>query len=109
MTKTSSGRRWKWYVVARRDAMVLGFHFTVAAATARVDLSIGKGLSSELKSGEQATFTASVFSRGPNDAQNVVISDATPANATFFSITQILVSSISCTASNTVCSPTAYI
>ena len=102
LTETSSAGTWKANVVSSRGTTVLGVPFTVSAATARVDLSIGKGLSSELKSGEQATFTVSVFSRGPNDAQNVVITDATPANATFVSATQTVGSGFSCTGTSTV-------
>ena len=101
LTETSIGT-WKANVVSSRGTIVVGTRFTVSALTPSVDLSIGKGLSSDIKSGEETTFTISVFSRGPNDAQNVVITDETPANATFFSATQIVGSGFSCTGTTTV-------
>jgi len=66
-------------------------------------LSIAKGLTSgEVKSGEDATFSVSVYNRGPNDAANVKITDDTPANATFVSATPTAGSGFSCTGSTTV-------
>ena len=94
---------WKANVVSSRGSTVVGTPFTVAAATPSVNLSIAKGLtSSEIKAGEDATFTISVFNRGPNDAANVVLTDVTPANATFVSATQTVGSGFSCDGSTTV-------
>jgi len=94
---------WKANVVSSRGSTVVGTPFTVAAATPSVDLSIAKGLTSgQITSGQNATFSISVFSRGPNDAQNVVITDQTPANATFVSATQTEGSGFSCTGTTTV-------
>lgn len=103
LTETSIGT-WKANVVSSRSTTVVGTRFTVAALTPSVDLSIGKALASaELKSGEDATFTISVYNRGPNDAQNVVITDQTPANATFVApVTQTVGSGFSCTGATTV-------
>ena len=108
LTETSIGT-WKANVVSSRGTIVVGTRFTVSALTPSVDLSIGKGLSSgDIKAGEPTTFTISVFSRGPNDAQNVVITDPTPANATFVSATQTVGSGFSCTGTTTVtCTATA--
>jgi uncharacterized repeat protein (TIGR01451 family) len=101
-TETSLGT-WKANVVSSRSTTVVGTPFTVAGLTPSVDLSIAKSLSSELKSGEDATYTISVFSQGPNDAQNVVITDVTPANATFVApVTQTVGSGFSCTGTTTV-------
>jgi len=78
-------------------------NFTVAAATASVDLSIAKGKNSgDVKSGEDVTFAVAVYSKGPNDAANVKITDVTPANATFVSATQTEGSGFSCTGTTTV-------
>jgi uncharacterized repeat protein (TIGR01451 family) len=94
---------WQAKVVTSRGSTLVATPFTVAAQTPAVNLSIAKGLSSgEVKSGEDATFTISVFSRGPNDAQNVVITDVTPQNATFVSAIQTEGSGFSCTGIETV-------
>lgn len=104
LTETSSSGTWKANVVSSRGSTVLGVPFIVTAATASVDLSIAKSLTSgEIKSGENATFTIAVYNRGPNDAQNVVITDDTPANATFVApVTQTEGSGFSCTGTTTV-------
>ncbi len=104
LTETSSSGTWKANVVSSRGSTVLGVPFIVTAATASVDLSIAKSLTSgEIKSGENATFTIAVYNRGPNDAQNVVITDETPANATFVApVTQTEGSGFTCTGTTTV-------
>ena len=103
LTETSFGT-WKANVVSSRGTTVVGTPFTVAGATPSVDLSISKASnSSELKSGEDATFTIAVFNRGPSDAQNVVITDVTPANLTFVPpATQTEGSGFTCTGTSTV-------
>lgn len=102
LTETSLGT-WKANVVSSRGTTVVGTPFTVAGITPSVDLSIAKALSSgELKSGEDATFTIAVYNRGPSDAENVVITDETPANATFVSAGQTVGSGFSCTGTTTV-------
>ena len=102
LNETSLGT-WKANVVSSKGSVVVGTNFTVAALAPSVDLSISKGLSSgEVKAGAPTTFTISVYSRGPSDAQNVVITDATPANATFVSATQTVGSGFSCTGTTTV-------
>jgi len=94
---------WRASVITSRGSVVLTARFLVQAATPSVDLSVGKGLEGNAPtSGENLTFSVSVFNRGPNDAQNVVISDQTPANATFVSVTQTSGSGFSCTGSTTV-------
>lgn len=94
---------WQARVVTSRGSVLVAARFTVAAATPTVNLSIAKGLTSgEVKSGEDATFSVSVFNRGPNDAQNVKITDATPSNATFVSATPTAGSGFSCTGTTTV-------
>ena len=102
-TETSLGT-WQANVVSSRGSTVVGTPFTVAGLTPSVDLSIAKGLNSgQLKSGEPATFTIAVYNRGPNDAQNVVITDQTPANMTFVApATQTEGSGFTCTGTTTV-------
>lgn len=103
VAETSIGT-WKANVVSSRGSTVVGTPFTVAGITPSVDLSIAKGLNSgELKSGEDATFTIAVYNRGPNDAENVVITDQTPANLTFVApATQTQGSGFTCTGTTTV-------
>lgn len=94
---------WQARVVTSRGTGIVSTPFTAAAATPSVNLSIAKGLTSgEVKSGEDATFSISVYNRGPNDAVNVKLTDATPANATFVSATPTAGSGFSCTGSTTV-------
>lgn len=102
LTEASIGT-WKVNVVSSRGSAVVGTNFTVSAVIPSVDLSIGKGLNSTVESGDPVTFAVSVYSRGPSDAQNVVITDVTPANAIFVSATQTGGTGFTCTeASGTV-------
>jgi uncharacterized repeat protein (TIGR01451 family) len=101
-TETSLGT-WKANVVSSKGSTVVGTPFTVAGATPIVDLSITKGLNGgALKSGENATFTIAVYNRGPNDAQNVEVTDQTPANLTLVSANQVGGSGFACTGTTTV-------
>ena len=94
---------WRASVITSRGSVVLTTRFQVQATTPSTDLSVGKGLVGTFPaSGDNVTFSVSVFNRGPNDAQNVVITDQTPANATFVSVTQTSGSGFSCTGSTTV-------
>jgi uncharacterized repeat protein (TIGR01451 family) len=94
---------WQARVVTSRGTGIVSTPFTAAATTPSVNLSIAKGLiSGDVKSGEDVTFSVSVYNRGPNDAANVKITDATPANATFVSATPAAGSGFSCTGSATV-------
>ncbi|HEX7771470.1 MAG TPA: DUF11 domain-containing protein, partial [Pyrinomonadaceae bacterium] len=94
---------WRAHVITSRGSVVLTARFLVQATEPSADLSVGKGLVGTLPtSGDPVTFSVSVFNRGPNDAENVVITDQTPANATFVSVTQTSGSGFSCTGSTTV-------
>ena len=94
---------WRAHVITSRGSVILTARFLVQATEPSADLSIGKGLVGTLPtSGDPVTFSVSVFNRGPNDAENVVITDQTPANATFVSVTQTSGSGFSCTGSTTV-------
>jgi uncharacterized repeat protein (TIGR01451 family) len=65
---------------------------------ARADLSVTKsGAPDPVNAGGNITYTINVASAGPSDAQSVSLSDATPANTTFVSITQTAGPSFSCT------------
>jgi len=94
---------WRANVITSRGSVVLTARFLVQAATPAADLSVAKGLVGSVPTGgDSVTFSVSVFNRGPNDAQNVVITDQTPANATFLSATQTSGPGFSCTGSTTV-------
>ena len=94
---------WRALVITSRGSVVLTARFMVQATEPSADLSIGQGLVGTLPtSGDPTTFSVSVFNRGPNDAENVVITDQTPANATLVSVTQTSGSGFSCTGSTTV-------
>ena len=61
----------------------------VKAPTPTADLSVTKtGSPDPVQAGSDITYTIVVANAGPNDAQNVTLSDAVPANTTFVSFTQ---------------------
>src|SRR6476469_1222171 len=94
---------WQARVVTSRGTGIVSTPFTAAAATPSVNLSIAKGLTSgEVRSGEDVTFSVSVYNSGPNDAANVKVTDATPTNATFVSATPATGSGFSCAGTATV-------
>src|SRR5437588_7380769 len=53
------------------------------------DVGVTKTGPATVTAGLQATYTITVSNSGPNDAQNVVLSDALPANSTFAAATQL--------------------
>ncbi len=94
---------WRANVITSRGSVVLTARFLVQATTPSTDLSVANLLVGSVPTGgDSVTFSVSVFNRGPNDAQNVVITDLTPANATFVSVTQTSGPGFSCTGSTTV-------
>jgi uncharacterized repeat protein (TIGR01451 family) len=65
---------------------------------ARADLSVTKSDAPDpVNAGGNITYTIKVANAGPSDAQNVSLSDATPANTTFVSITQTAGPAFTCT------------
>jgi uncharacterized repeat protein (TIGR01451 family) len=69
-----------------------------SAATA--DLSITKSGPAETSAGAAINYVVSVYNLGPDAAQNVRVTDATPANTTFGSATQNSGPAFTCTTSN---------
>jgi uncharacterized repeat protein (TIGR01451 family) len=68
------------------------------AVIARADLSVTKSDAPDpVNAGGNITYTINVANAGPSDAQNVSLSDATPANTTFVSITQTDGPAFACT------------
>ncbi|HEY0544736.1 MAG TPA: immunoglobulin-like domain-containing protein [Pyrinomonadaceae bacterium] len=66
-------------------------------SNARVDLNVTKISQLEVKAGGNAVYTVTVENRGPDDAQNVTLTDDVPANMTFLSDTQNFGPSFTCT------------
>jgi uncharacterized repeat protein (TIGR01451 family) len=63
----------------------------------RADLSVTKTGQLEVKSGGTASYLITITNRGPDDAQNVVLTDIVPANMTFSSDTQTSGPAFTCT------------
>ena len=66
-------------------------------ANVTTDVSVTKSGPHQAAAGTNITFTVSVINRGPEDAQNVVLTDGVPGNTTFVSETQISGPAVSCT------------
>jgi uncharacterized repeat protein (TIGR01451 family) len=68
---------------------------TLIAASA--DLIVSKSaLLDPVAAGTEETYTLSLINNGPSDAQNVTLADATPANTTFVSLSQITGPAFAC-------------
>ena len=66
-------------------------------ANASADLSLIKNGPFQAAAGTNITYTIYLTNRGPNSAQNVVLTDSIPANATFVSESQVSGPTASCT------------
>jgi uncharacterized repeat protein (TIGR01451 family) len=66
-------------------------------ANASTDVSVTKSGPVQAAAGTNVTYTVSVINRGPDDAQNVVLTDGVPANTTFVSETQTSGPGATCT------------
>ena len=66
-------------------------------ANASADLSLIKNGPFQAAAGTNITYTIYLSNRGPNSAQNVVLTDAVPANTTFVSESQVSGPTASCT------------
>ncbi len=90
--------QWQVNVVSSRGSIVRGQPFLVQGATPTADLSISKSLVGDNPdTGDSLTFDVAVTNNGPNPAENVQISDDTPDNASFQSVTQTSGPAFSCT------------
>ena len=69
-------------------AILVAMHFFPAAAEAQsADLSVlNSTFADPVAAGADFTYNIEVFSYGPDDAQNVVLTDVLPAGATFESV-----------------------
>jgi uncharacterized repeat protein (TIGR01451 family) len=70
-------------------------------ATAYVDLTVNQGAAQQdtgIVAGSSGSFSVFVSNRGPDAAQNVVLTDNVPANTTFVAVTQTSGPTFSCTA-----------
>ncbi|MBV9210488.1 MAG: HYR domain-containing protein, partial [Acidobacteria bacterium] len=64
---------------------------------ARVDLNVIKTGPLDIKAGGNASYQVTIENRGPDDAQNVTLTDDVPANMTFLSDTQNSGDTFNCT------------
>jgi uncharacterized repeat protein (TIGR01451 family) len=79
---------WKASVVSSRGSLLFTAPFIVKGPTPTANLSVAKGISnSSVNAGDPVTFIVSVTNSGPSDATNVVLTDPTPLNAAFSSVT----------------------
>lgn len=89
---------WTVRTIKNNGSTVAITRFVVSdPANLRADLSVGKFGQLEVKSGNNAIYTISVVNRGPDDAQNVQLTDAVPSNMTFVSDTQTSGPAFNCT------------
>ncbi len=94
---------WKVNIISARGSAVLSALFRVVGPTPTADLSVGKSkIAGDVKAGNPVSFGISLYNSGPSDAQNVVLTDNTPQNATFFSVAQDSGPDFTCTGSSTV-------
>jgi uncharacterized repeat protein (TIGR01451 family) len=68
-----------------------------ATVSASADLAVGGSGPATIAAGNNITYTITLANNGPSDAQNVALTDATPAGATFVSRNQGSGPQFSCT------------
>lgn len=80
---------WKVKTIDNRGVGHVSAAFTVLSATdPNTDLAVTVSGPNSLNPGSSVTYTVTVTNNGPDDAQNVVVTDAVPLNTTFGSATQ---------------------
>jgi uncharacterized repeat protein (TIGR01451 family) len=95
--------KWKVNIVSSRGSAVFSVLFNVAGATPTADLGVAKTIIGDSPDpGANFTFFIAVTNNGPSIAQNVVLTDPQPANASFVSIAQTSGPAFSCSGSNPV-------
>ena len=89
---------WSVRTINNRGSIATIAHFTVSDPNnLRADLSVGKVGPLEVKSGNNVSYSITLINRGPDDAQNVELTDAVPTNMTFVAGTQTSGASFNCT------------
>jgi uncharacterized repeat protein (TIGR01451 family) len=89
---------WRVKTIDNRGVGRVSATFSVLSPTApNADLAITNSGPAQITAGSSVTFTLTATNNGPDDAQNVVITDAVPANATFASVTQTAGPLFTCT------------
>ena len=66
-------------------ACVLALPLTIRAQEPSADIVVSKSSDEAVALGGQITYTVSVYNAGPDDAVNIVLTDAIPAHTTFVS------------------------
>lgn len=89
---------WSVRTIKNNGSLATVTRFTVRdPSNLRVDLAVTKTGPLEVKSGANASYLITVTNRGPDDAQNVELTDVVPANMTFVSDTQTGGPAFNCT------------
>src|ERR1700680_4236927 len=78
-------------------SILLVFAFATNALAQSADLAVTKTGPATVTASTNITYTVTVANNGPNDAQNVTLSDALPAGTTFVSEGQASGPAFSCT------------
>jgi uncharacterized repeat protein (TIGR01451 family) len=97
---------WQANIIDQGNTIRAVGNFTVSdPENPAVDLSLNDDGPLKVTAGNDITFTVVLFNNGPDAAQNVVLTDAIPANTTFVSINQSTGPIFTCTGDSgaTVC------
>ncbi|HEX8723402.1 MAG TPA: PxKF domain-containing protein [Pyrinomonadaceae bacterium] len=91
---------WKAYIVSADASVRRWIAFTVHATTPFVDLQVAQSATSQaaqVSAGSSSVFDIFVTNNGPEAAQDVVLTDVIPANASFVSLVEDTGSGFQCT------------
>jgi uncharacterized repeat protein (TIGR01451 family) len=82
--------KWRVNVLSNRGSAQASATFVLQGPAPSADLSVTEGLATaaSTSTGAEITYVVAVSNQGPNDAANVVLTNSTPANATFQSVNQ---------------------
>lgn len=89
---------WSVKTIDNRGVGRVSATFSVLSPTSpNADLAITKSGPAQVSAGSSVSFTLTATNAGPDDAQDVAIKDAVPANTTFTSVTQTAGPVFTCT------------
>jgi len=89
---------WKVKTIDNRGVGRVSATFSVLSPTApNADLTITKSGPAQVTAGSSVTYTLTATNAGPDDAQDVAIKDAVPANTTLVSVSQTAGPVFTCT------------